>query len=55
MVFDQLALDFTVRVPLVGLVRTQVAEHELRALVLGIAVVILRDYVGAIGRLVGAE
>ena len=54
-VFHQLALDFAVRIPLVGLVRAQVAEHELRALVLGIAVVILRNHVGAMGRLVGAE
>ena len=54
-VFHQLALDFAVRVPLVGLIRAQVAEHELCVLVPGIAVVILRNHVGAMGRLVGAE
>ena len=53
-VFDQLALDFTVRVPLVGLVSAQVAEHELCPLVFGIAVVILRNHVGAMGCLVVA-
>ena len=53
-VFDQFALDFAVRVPLVRLVRTQVAEHELRALMFGISVVILRNHVGAVGRLVVA-
>ena len=54
-VFHQLALDFAVRVPLVRLVRAEVAEHELRPFMFGIAVVILRNHVGAMGRLVGAE
>ncbi len=40
---------------IVGLIRAQVAEHELCVLVPGIAVVILRNHVGAMGRLVVVE
>ena len=45
----QLALDLAVRIPLVGLVGSQVRKDELRAFMPGILIVILRNHIGAMG------
>ena len=52
MVFHELAPDFTVDVPLVGFIGTQVLKNELCAFLVKIFIVILRNLGRAMGRLV---
>ena len=51
-ILHQLALDLAVRIPLVGLVGSQVRENELSAFMPGVFIVILRNHIGAMGGLV---
>ena len=52
MVFHQLTLDFAVRIPLSGLVGSEVGKYELRTFLCVILPVILRNLGGTVGSLV---